>query len=294
LPRTAAMIAAARWVPDMNSILRNWLVISLAVLAAASVAGCGAFGGATASPSASMMIAGVPLQAPSGRPEATEGACVTSAAKGVCGPYADSDAGLAGGNFAVGQDVWNPIRGWSQDLHVTTPADNIGVISYPDVGETLPSHVPLSNFSAIYSSFAEDMHATLDTKAWAAYDVWLNNWKNEILIQNDYVDHGGCSVLATATFGGAGGVPVQKWNLCRWGGSEIIWWLTGDNEQSGAVDILAMVNWLIGRGYLPERSDLDAVSYGWEICSTGGKPETFTISRFTVTAYQNSARLTRG
>jgi len=168
------------------------------------------------------------------------------------------------------------------------PAKNIGVVSYPNVGETFGPHVSLADFSAIGSTFAEDMNATLYTKAWAAYDIWMNNWQNEVLIQNDYVDHGGCNVIATATFGGSGGMPTQTWNLCKWGGREIIWWLAGDTVQSGRVDILAMLNWLVDRGYLPGRSDLNSISYGWEICSTGGAPETFTISKFTLTLSQDS------
>ncbi|HEX7161949.1 MAG TPA: hypothetical protein VF223_12020, partial [Trebonia sp.] len=44
-------------------------------------------------------------------------------------------------------------------------------------------------------------------------------------------------------------------------------------------------------GYLPQKSTLTDISYGWEICSTGGKPETFTLSKFTVNA---PTRLTSG
>lgn len=285
---------------------RKWLVIALALVAAfsASLAGCSVAGATAAPPTPARPPVRSEHKAKADPKPTPDPACVTSAAKGSCGPYKDSSAAIAGGNFTVGQDVWNPIRGWSQTLHATSPgnwyvnvnlpAANTAVVSYPNVGETFPAHLPLSSFSAIYSSFSEDMHATLDTKAWSAYDVWLNDFQNEILIQNDYADHGGCNVLATATFGGTGGVPRQQWNLCRWGGSEIIWWLAGNTEQSGGVDILAMVNWLIDRGYLPAQSDLAALSYGWEICSTGGVPETFTISRFTVTASRHSASPTSG
>jgi hypothetical protein len=66
----------------------------------------------------------------------------------------------------------------------------------------------------------------------------------------------------------------------------LIWKLTGGNEQSGTVDILAMLNWLVSHGYLPTDSTLGLVGYGWEICSTGGQNETFQVSNFSLTAKQ--------
>ena len=130
------------------------------------------------------------------------------------------------------------------------------------------------------------MHATSATSAWAAYDIWLNSWNNEVMIQNDFVNRGACpDNRATATFGGSGGVPRQQWDLCLYGAKELIWYLGGgDKEQVGTVDILAMLNWLISNRYLPGGSSLTEISYGWELCSTGGEQETFTMSKFTVSA----------
>ena len=137
--------------------------------------------------------------------------------------------------------------------------------------------------SSIYSSFSENMNETSGTDAEAAYDIWLNNWGE----RGDDPERFLCSparcatIASTATFGGSGGVPVQNWNLCQFG-SELIWQLAGRNEQSGSVDILAMLTWLVSHGYLPQRSGLTGISYGFEICSTGGRPETFTLSQFSI------------
>jgi hypothetical protein len=218
---------------------------------------------------------------------------MTSAAKGNCGPYKYADITQSDGtNTTVGQDVWNPISGWSQTLHATNPGDwsvtanmpkgNTAVVSFPNVGQTYPE-TPLTNFSSISSSFTEDMNATSSTSAWAAYDIWLNKWGNEVMIQHDFANNGACPAKATATFGGSGSVPAQSWELCQYG-SELIWKLTGGSEQSGRVDVLAMLQWLESNGYLPKTSTLTDISYGWEICSTGGHPETFTNSGFTLTA----------
>jgi hypothetical protein len=226
--------------------------------------------------------------------------CVTSAAKGSCGPYLDSAiTGSDGTNTTVGQDVWNPISGWSQTLHATAPgnwyatanmpAGNTAVVSFPDTGETYNANL-LTSFSSMYSSFSEDMNPTAGTSAEAAFDIWLNNWNNEVMIQHDMVNRGGpCGpVLATVAFGGHGGVPVQNWNLCQYG-SELIWQVPGSGsrygEQSGSVDILAMLTWLMNNGgYLPQGSSLTAIGYGFEICSTGGADETFQVKSFTITS----------
>lgn len=226
--------------------------------------------------------------------------CVTSAAKGSCGPYLyPSIAGSDGSNTTVGQDVWNPIAGWSQTLYATNPgswyvtanlpAGNTAVVSFPNTGESYDSN-PLSSFSSIYSSFTEDMHPTAGTSAEAAYDIWLNNWNNEVMIQHDMVNRGGpCGpVLATATFGGHGGVPVQDWNLCQYG-SELIWQVPGSGSRYGqpssSVDILAMLDWLENNGgYLPHGSNLTAIGYGFEICSTGAADEDFEVTSFSITS----------
>ncbi|MGO9836727.1 MAG: hypothetical protein ACLP1X_21230 [Polyangiaceae bacterium] len=226
--------------------------------------------------------------------------CVTSAAMGSCGPYLyPAITGSDGSNTTVGQDVWNPISGWSQTLHATNPgnwyatanlpADNTAVVSYPNTGESYDSNL-LTGFSSIYSSFSETMNPTAATRAEAAYDIWLNNWNNEVMVQHDMVNRGGpCGpVLATVSFGGNGGVPVQSWILCQYG-SELIWQVAGSGdvygEQSGSVDILAMLTWLVNNdGYLPQGSSLTAIGYGFEICSTGGADETFQVKSFTLTS----------
>jgi hypothetical protein len=227
--------------------------------------------------------------------------CVTSAAKGSCGPYLYPAITPSNGhNTSVGQDVWNTIPGWSQTLHATDPgnwyvtanmpAGNTAVVSFPNTGQSIDwvngAPPPLSSFTSIYSSFSENMNATSATNGEAGYDMWLNNWANEVMIQHDNRgSQGDCGpVLATVTFGGSGGVPVQNWNLCKYG-TELIWQLPASaHEQTGSVDILAMLTWLVSHGYLPQRSGLTDISYGFEICSTGGQPETFTVSRFSISA----------
>jgi hypothetical protein len=272
----------------------GWLFVSSAVFAAAALAGCvsGHPTGKSTAPVTTSAPA-VPSPSPSPTGTGTTAACVTSAPKGSCGPYLYPAITHSNGqNTTVAQDVWNPISGWSQTLHATSPgnwyvtanmpAGNTAVVSYPSTGQNFPPN-KLADFSSIYSSFAENMNPVPGTSAEAAYDVWLNNWHNEVMIQHDIVNRGACPVLTTAGFGGSGGVPAQLWSLCKYG-SELIWQLSGHGEQSGRVNILAMLSWLVAHTYLPKESGLTAIGYGFEICSTGGKPETFTVSRFSVSA----------
>ena len=242
----------------------------------------------------------------------TPNACTTSSAKGSCGPYTVPQISGINGEVTVGNNVWNAIPGWSETLNSHNPGDwsvtanmpvgNTSVVSYPDVGTTVPwlpnkdVNPDLSAWSSMYSSFSVSIagDANNGSIGEASYDIWLNNWNNEVMIQTDFVgdsrrprcDVSG-DVIATVPFGGSNGVPVQSWKLCQFG-SELIWQLpTGTNEPTGSVDIMAMLRWLETNGngkYLPAHSSLTALGFGFEICSTGGRNETFQLNSFTLTA----------
>jgi hypothetical protein len=246
--------------------------------------------------------AAVALAAPASLPGTAKG-CSTSAAQGKCGPY-DSYPDITGTTSStyIGNNVWNPVHGSQQTLTATDPGDwqvtanmpagNTAVASYPSIGANYGQSnnvsTPLSSFSLIDSWFTENMHAMARTSAWAAYDIWLghgasSNWTYEVMIQHDFAGNGACTSLATAAFLGPGGV-LQDWHLCKYG-SELIWKLGANDkkkvsEWTGVVHILVMLLWLEHHGYLPANAGLWAVGYGWEICSTGGQPETFTVSSY--------------
>lgn len=101
------------------------------------------------------------------------------------------------------------------------------------------------------------------------------------MLQNDFAGQGLCPAIARTSFGGSGGAPVRRWILCK-NGSELVWHLAGGNEHSGTMNVLAMLRWLESHKSLPAKSILTAIDYGWEICSTGGERETFTLSRLTI------------
>jgi hypothetical protein len=222
--------------------------------------------------------------------------CITSNEKGHCPFSGSSQITGASSDPWVDQNVWSPISGWQQTLYANSPggwqvvanmpAGNTAVVSFPNTGVFYSGTV--DSYSQITSSFSENMHATSGTSGWAMYDLWLNDWANEVMIQYDFANNGDCDTVATATFGGSNGVPVQDWHLCKFG-SVLDWKLgTGEqnkvSEQSGSVDILTMIKWLEGHGYLPSGSTWTAISNGFEVCSTGGQRENFTVSSFSLTA----------
>jgi hypothetical protein len=227
--------------------------------------------------------------------------CSTNSADGSCGPYDDPQITGTTSATNVGNNVWHPIRGWAQTLNVADasnwfvkvnlPASNTAVVSFPSVGANYGQEsntpTPLSDFSAIHSSFSESMNATSETRAWAMYDVWLGQgtssaWTHEVMIQYDFANNGYCAPVATATFGGYEGVPKQKWNLCSFG-SSMAWKLPRD-EHASSVDILEMLQWLVNHRYLPQDAGLWTVGMGWEICSTGGQNENFEVNKFSISA----------
>jgi len=255
-----------------------------------------------------------PSGSPSPSPTSTAAACITSAQMGECPATGDYNSypGINGvtGPTAVGNNMWNPIPGatstltaydpgnWS--IKANMPAGNTDVVSYPSVGTNWglgnqPN--PITNFSSIISTFSENMHATAGTSAWAAWDIWtnsgtsFNNPGNEVMIQTDFAGNGPCTYAAVQQFGGSSGVPVQTWGLCDLG-TELVWKLApagthvGDsatiNESSGSADILAMLTWLMNKGYMATDSGLGQMGYGWEIASTAGQYETFQVSGFTL------------
>lgn len=240
-----------------------------------------------------------PAAAPSPLPSPV---CRTSAEQGGCGPYQYPQIEGTTNQKAVGNNIWNPIPGARQTLYAhspgawyvtsNVPAGNTAVVSYPSLSADF--HVqnssgtwvaqPLTNFASMVSSFTETMNSTGSTNAWAAYDIWMGNG-DEVMIQHDFSPHANpeCFHVATATFGGSYGVPVQVWGLCR-SGTEFIWQLPARaSEHSGRVDILAMLTWLEQHGYVPRGDPLAAIGYGWEICSTGGVNENFQVSKFSIT-----------
>jgi len=210
----------------------------------------------------------------------------------------------------VDNHVWSPPQGrWSQVLHAVGPnrwsvtanfPTDTSVHSYPNTdqiqdwidGTNRPA--ALSTWKTMTSSWSVNMSTRPETVAEAAYDLWFDDWNQEVMIQVAFTgdklrprcDVNG-DVINTVTFGGTGGVPALRWNLCVFD-SEMIWQpATGTNYSSGRVDVMSMLTWLENHGdgkYLPANPTMTAVSFGFEICSTGSRNQTFQVNNFSFDA----------
>jgi len=229
--------------------------------------------------------------------------CITSDFDGECGPYA-SQSQIVGSNNEpwVDQNVWGAGgTNYTQTLYANSPGDwyvigNVSnnttgaVLTYPNTGFDMPDgsnpgdhdgHV--DSYNSITSSWNVTMPTDSNTTTgWAAYDLWFNNWNDEVMIQTDLlVPSNGdydCTAAATATFNG------MAWHLCVFG-SERVWKPGTDdnhliNQASGTVNVLAMLEWMEQNGYLPTNSIWTGGSFGFEICNTSGTNAKFEVNSF--------------
>jgi len=226
------------------------------------------------------------------------------------GPTSGQAPGFATGQpssanlLDVNQDPWSGSQGpqvltassfqnWSVSVTDTDPADSPGeVLTYPDasfnyyqLGSPTPAQYDLNNITSLTSDFAESMPQVSDLDAEAAYDMWLNNWQTEVMVWVDTspgkdrnLADSGDTEVGTYTYDG------QNFSLWR-NGSGITGFyifLLDHNETSGTVDLKAMLETLVSRGYIPASSPLTEIPFGWEVSDTGGKPVTLSMSKFDV------------
>jgi hypothetical protein len=199
--------------------------------------------------------------------------------------------GITLGGFYVDTDTWNA-AGYSvtqtmyicdyNNWYVVAKMDNVSgdgaVKTYPNVHKDFNAAPALSSFTAISSSFA---HAGPHVGIYEfAYDIWLNgvasSGSTEVMIWTDnfnQVPSG--SVQETVTLDG------QSYRVYKSG--SYIAFVATNNVTSGTVDLLAIFNHIIGKGWIPSTSTLGAIDYGVELVSTNGMDATFVVNGFSLT-----------
>lgn len=80
------------------------------------------------------------------------------------------------------------------------------------------------------------------------------------------------SVSANPTIAG------KKFAVWRNGSSMYTFALSGKQETRGTIHLLRAMNWLVRHRYLSSSDSLTQVNFGWEICSTDGRPMDFTVT----------------
>ena len=205
-------------------------------------------------------------------------------------PSWESSAGEGTWNhdgFLFQNDMWNCPQAacgkqtmWADSVSdwgaVSTMATgNTAVLTYPDIGKMFNDQ-PVSQFGLIRNGFAETMPRQIKgLSAEAADDVWLNDYKIEMMI---WVDNIGRS-LAGSTRLGSATISGQHFTVWKYGSAEFIFDLN-HNETSGQTAILASIGWLISHGYVPASVTLTEVEFGWEIASTHWSPGYFQVTNY--------------
>lgn len=266
------------------------MAATLTVGAAAGLSACSS----TASPPASMVsttptpsatsaaMAIRSTTSPSATTSTTTGSheCVRTDAQGKCFyPAVSYITGTAGDPY-LNQNIWAAADDptYKQSLHARSPRDWYvdvnantrfgGVQAYPNLGWDMDG--PVDTMPQTVTSWSVNFPHDAKTVAWAAYDLWLNDWADEVMIQVDISanDNYACETVASATFGG------KPWHMCRFG-TERVWKPGVDdnsirNEPVGSVEIKQFLVWMEDHGQLPRKSTWTAGSFGFEPCDTGG------------------------
>ncbi|MGH3405454.1 MAG: hypothetical protein ACRDRJ_23610 [Streptosporangiaceae bacterium] len=171
------------------------------------------------------------------------------------------------------QTIWaNGPSNWGASSNMAN--GNTAVLTYPDIARIF-NNPRVSSFNLIRNGFAESMPKARGLSAEAADDVWLDNYKIEVMM---WVDNTNRS-LAGSTHLGSADIYGQHMGVYRYGSSEYIFNLPG-HETTGETHILSALRWMISHGYAPANATLTNLQFGWEIASTGGKSVDFKMSRY--------------
>lgn len=224
---------------------------------------------------------------------------------GNCGPYTYSQITNSNGfNTYVSNQLWgcgtpgscgpstmtayNP-GNWS--VNSTQAAGNTAVLMFPDVqqltnnwgngGFNGSSDMPISGVGAITSTYAENMHENSGTFAEAAYDIWTSS--GEVMIWVDTTANRGSGGAVQEGAGTIGGIPMTYYVY----GGTLPFIKLNTNQQSGTINILDGLHYLQSKGVVASNATINQINFGWEICSTGGLPETFNVSSYSLTMTPN-------
>jgi hypothetical protein len=190
------------------------------------------------------------------------------------------------GAFVVYNNAWNasaagPQTIWADSYHYwgveSEQSATTAVKTYPCV-QMIYDNVPYTSVKGLTSTFSELMPSDPSLYAEAAYDIWLNNYKVEVMIWVDNHRHNpSANVIGHVELGGQ---PFALWS----GGPDMYSFvLTGRQENTGKINVLTFLQWLVAHGYLHATDTMTQVDFGWEIASTGGVYLDFLMKDYSLT-----------
>jgi hypothetical protein len=210
----------------------------------------------------------------------------TSAGVASAATWSSSDpwATWANGGYTVRNDVWGGGAGpqtiWANsysNFGVRSDQPNTGgVKSYPHSAKNVGKK--LSALGKVSSSFSVSRPGSGAYET--AYDIWADNNAYETMLWMNKQGAVGPlgSKQATATVGG------HTWDVYKGsnGANAVFSFVRTSNTNSGTVDVLAVLNWIRGKGWFGDVT-LGEVQFGFEITSSAGGLD-FTSNSYSVTA----------
>jgi hypothetical protein len=214
------------------------------------------------------------------------------------------NGGWPEGGYYVHNNMWNSasyspctstLSAWSHDQwRVVTRMNNQkgdgAVKTYPNVHRDYRA-VPVRSFDSITSSFAETSPRVGIYNF--AYDLWINGIARpgctEIMIWTENFNQvPGGSYVQDATF------EDRTYKVYKRPNTGYIAFVATTNFNSGTVNLLAIINGAVAKGWLPDKSTLDQICYGVEIVSTDDTEATFQVTAFSIDAKSKPAPDPRG
>lgn len=223
---------------------------------------------------------------------------------GACGPYTDLHGGSNASEY-VTQDIWNGAGGGgtiaSQELDadngyqwqvIANATGNGAVLSYPDTQDTVTdsngNDIPVTSYTGLTSSYSTSLPSSPGSSDdyEAAYDIWTSGYGQETMVWTD--NHGqtpaGSDTGKTWTDPSTGNA-YEIWSTGEAAADQpLVTFVKKTNSVSGSVDLLQLFKFMQSNGYMVSGAGVSQVDYGFEICSTSGKTETFAVNSYTLNA----------
>jgi Flp pilus assembly protein TadB len=123
------------------------------------------------------------------------------------------------------------------------------------------------------------MPSTGSLAASATYTVWLDNRQVEVVmrVDNRNLPAGGHEIGEIVFF-------KNDFKVYKNSSTMYTFVLTGPQETSGTVHLLSALRWLVHHGKLNTTDIVNEVDFGWQIASTGGTAQDFSVTRYGVTS----------
>jgi hypothetical protein len=225
--------------------------------------------------------------------------CLITSAADTVFETSNPNGGWFEGGYYVHNNMWNSanyspctstLSAWSHSQwHVVTRMNNQkgdgAVKTYPNVHRDYRG-VLVGSFDSITSSFAETSPRVGIYNF--AYDLWINGIARpgctEIMIWTEnFKQVPGGSYVEDVSFDG------RTFKVYKRSNSGYIAFVATTNFTSGTVDLLAIMNWVMAKGWLSESSTLDQICYGVEIVSTDDSEANFQVNAFSIDAKSKPA-----